>query len=161
MWCLRASSALIILLPMHHLCLLFPPRDSTSCHRLCWVLLRGQRIRSVHSCITPPHDDFPLSLLWLWPDLLVIRFTVETTVCCAMQLIIEVPGSCISCRAWQPAWSVFAASQLCLLSRKRWLGFLLKVAHTTDVKSAFDQSECILCYSGRKCNKRRKVFFFQ
>lgn len=65
MWCLSASSALIILLPVRHLCLFFPLRDFTSCHSLCWVLFA----RATCARCAFMHCS---SIQWFCPNLLLI-----------------------------------------------------------------------------------------
>lgn len=130
---------------MRHLCVLFPSRDSTSCHRLCWVLLRGWHMPVVHSRITPAHDDCSPSLLWLWPGLPVVHFTVESTACGAVQLIVECQGALLAAVPDnQPQVCLQSLSSFCW-EESGSLIFLPAVAYATDVESEWDQSECVFC----------------
>lgn len=90
-----SPSALIILLLMRHLCLLFPPRDSTSCHCLCWVLWRGRRTPTVNSCLSPLHADFP------WAGSGFDQACQSLTVERAVKRGWWQPGGHVSCRAWR------------------------------------------------------------
>lgn len=73
----------------------------------------------------------------------VVRLTVTSTACCAMQLIIEMLGSSIIAAVHDNEPPVcLQISQLCLLCRTRRLRFLLAASRTTDDELEFYQRGC-------------------